>query len=42
MDQYYTLASQHFISTGKDGFTAFLDPCVQRISSPDLEDLMTI
>lgn len=42
MEQKYTLASQFFISTGKDGFDAFTDPSVEALSSRKAEDLPTI
>ena len=40
MDKQYTLATKYYISTGKDGYSSFLDPGVKMVGVPD--DYITI
>ena len=44
METYYTMASKYFMTTGKDGFSAFLDESVikvtERDQSPAIQEIM--
>lgn len=44
MDTYYTMASKYFMTTGKDGFSAFLDKSVIKVTekdqSPTIQEIM--
>ena len=35
METYYTMASKYFMTTGKDGFSAFLDESVVKVTERD-------
>lgn len=41
MEKMYSVSSTHFLTLGKDGFEAFLDPAVEDLTL-DLDEAITV